>query len=187
MEKQKHIFIILLSIIVVILAGLIVKKMFFPKKEENDIGEQIENMDFNMKIDETVPNITNSEHFSNTDFSVQNDIVKISQDVSGTTNTLANNILPEIENEESSSFNTQFQNYEGMQKGSSVRTFIQSVMMSNSSEAEHLISIEFGEELYTKEDELFSLKGSISSSNSYSIRFSYDAKGYIHTVVIEDV
>lgn len=177
MKKQNYIFMILLSVIIIFLVGMLVKRTFYPIKDGN-------NVNFNMRTNETAQDITNKEYSTDTDFSVPNNVVVESS--FAPTNTLLENISSKMENEITPSFNTEFQNYEGTQGGTSIRTLIQSVIMSNISEVSHSISIEFGEEIYIKEDELISLKGSIITTKSYHISFTYDTNGYINTIVIAE-
>lgn len=187
MKKQKNIFIILLIIIVAILGGLIVKGFFFPKKKQNDVSENVENIDTTTNTAAVAQNIANHDSSTNSELPVQNTIIEVVENVFSTTTTTVESSAPEVENDATLSFNEQFQYNKGIQKGSSIRNLIQAVILSNVSQSDHLISFELGEELYSKEDELISLKGSIVATRSYSISFIYDSEGYISTIVITEI
>lgn len=72
-------------------------------------------------------------------------------------------------NQEKEIFNSQFSVYEGLQKGSSVRTLMQRIASSNENTPEHLV----------KYNDII-----VEASKTYKVSFEKDGEGYINNVLI---
>lgn len=74
-----------------------------------------------------------------------------------------------MSNQEKEIFNSQFSIYEGLQKGSSVRTLMQRIASSNENTPEHIV----------KYSDII-----IEVSKTYKVSFEKDGEGYINNVLI---
>ena len=97
------------------------------------------------------------------------------------------NTIPENESVVVKSFNNQFRNYIGKQKGASTRTLVQAVQMSNAVQTEQ-VSIRYKGKTYSKENELQELQNNIkiSSGAYYNISIKYASSGYINIIDITE-
>lgn len=131
-------------------------------------------------IQTTTPNNTNKSNNSNanngnTTQSSENNKAEIQ------------NTIPENESIVVQSFNNQFRNYAGKQKGSSTRILVQAVQMSNAVQTEQ-VSIKYKGKTYSKENELQELQNNIkiSSGAYYNISIKYASSGYINIIDITE-
>ncbi len=91
-----------------------------------------------------------------------------------------------------STFNSNFTNYSGTQKGSAIKTLLQSLASSNGAQAgagEHIIEVTFSEGGLNGAEDADSILAAMSkvvSSSKYTVTFgSDDSEGYVTSCEIE--
>lgn len=93
-------------------------------------------------------------------------------------NSINDNIVPNIEDSEIEIFNGTYTKYEGVQKGSAVKSLIDTVKTNNLVYEEHQISINN----ITKSEDLDKLKQNVENTSEYNIALSKDEAGYINGI-----
>ena len=84
-----------------------------------------------------------------------------------------------------SSFNSEFEGYEGTQKGTNVKALISKIITSNTSNEdvpEKVISVVLDG---SEETDLPAIRLSIKAGRTYEVKLGYE-KGYVHTITITD-
>ena len=79
-----------------------------------------------------------------------------------------------------SSFNAQFESYEGAQSGKQVKSLIDAVLASNAVNADNQITVN----TKTTSADISALKASYASNTKYTVTFGYDDSGYINVITV---
>ncbi len=81
-------------------------------------------------------------------------------------------------------YNTKYTNYIGKQRGSTIRTLVQQVQSNNASNADLLISVEYGGQTYTNQ-EVTNVISLINSSSTYEVSVEYSPAGRVNQIKIQ--
>lgn len=98
------------------------------------------------------------------------------------TKEIINNTNTQVTDQAVASFNASYEMYMGNQKGSTIKTLVQSVIASNSARPDHIVSIN-GQ---TEQTQLQEYANRIDDTKQYNVAIEKDASGYVNTIrVIE--
>ena len=91
-----------------------------------------------------------------------------------------NTVVHSLDETSKNTFNSIFENYEGIQRGTMVKSLLNSIYTSNTNDSSHQITVYYDNIV----KDPYSLKREISSSESYTLNFYKDINGYIYKVYI---
>ena len=100
-----------------------------------------------------------------------NSMMNIAGNINGKTEEAIEQEQQRLEEQMKEMFNIQFSAYEGEQNGPAVKTLIQAIIQSNTTNSEHLVE-------YTSMN--------IESNKKYNVLFEKDQEGYINKVIIQE-
>lgn len=97
-----------------------------------------------------------------------------------------NDVIDETVNDvNKTSFNNTFEFYVGTKYGSSVSNLIDDIIMNNKKDANHQLTIVFGETTTTDPETIKNMKQNMSDWDKYEVSIDYDDKGYANKITIE--
>lgn len=83
-------------------------------------------------------------------------------------------------------FNFDIETYKGTQYGSTVSNLLDNVITKIKKNANHSITVMYGETVTSKADEITTLKKQFDKTSQYEVSLDYDSNGYINKVTITD-
>ena len=117
--------------------------------------------------------LTISENDDNNSFSSENSNDDESDDM-----------FASLEQQSTVASNSVFEAYEGNQKGTQIKTLLQSVQSRNEENEENTISVKFNNSLYT--DGISEIEDSIDSNSTYEVEFEYSSDGLVNKIIITE-
>ena len=99
-----------------------------------------------------------------------------------TTSAVRNNSMSEVEK---STFNARFEQYEGNQRGTAVRTLLQQVLSNNLTQDDNDRKIEISGDVEMGKNDRQSPTTDIKSGSTYEVELKYD-NGYVSEIIITE-
>ena len=82
-------------------------------------------------------------------------------------------------------FNSKFEVMSGSQSGFFLDDLIDTIIINNKKNSEHLVAVKFDTLNTTDPNEIKEMKKSISDDNEYEVSLDYDENGYVNLITIE--
>ena len=127
-------------------------------------------------------NMAKSQEDFNSNFAKVNE--QINSNVNDSKSNLQSNTEELKKKSDITSFNFQFNIYQGTQTKFFVNSLLDTVFASNQTN-ERKIVVVFNEKTISNNDEIINIKKSLKDNNNYVIKYEYDSEGYINKVIIK--